>query len=53
MSYDDDDDDDDVEEILLLNKFFPDCRYMPWLRRYSPTKLWDGARMATFWRFFA
>jgi len=25
---------------------------MPWLRRYSPTKLCDGARMANFWRFF-
>jgi len=23
------------------------------LRRYSLTKLWDGAQMATFWRFFA
>ena len=40
-----------VEEILLLNKFFSDCRYMPQLRRYSPTNLWDGAQMATFWRF--
>ena len=37
-----------VEEILLLNKFFSDCRYVPWLRRYSPTKLWDGAQMAIF-----
>jgi len=36
-----------VEEILLLNKFFSDCRCMPYLRRYSPTKLCDGAR----WRF--
>ena len=42
-----------VEEISLLNKLFSDCRYMPYLRRYSPTKLWDGAQMATFWRFFA
>jgi len=41
-----------VEEILLLNKFFSDCRYMPQLRRYSPTKLWDGAQMAIFWRHF-
>ena len=35
-----------VEEILLLNKFFSDCRYVPQLRRNSPTKLWDGAQMA-------
>jgi len=36
-----------VEEILLLNKFFfSDCRYMPYWRRYSPTKLRDGAQMA-------
>ena len=42
-----------VEEILLLNKFFSDCRYVPWLRRYSPTNLWDGAQMVTFWQFFA
>ena len=37
-----------VEEILLLNKFFSDCRYMPYLRRYGPTKLCDGAKMAIF-----
>ena len=42
-----------VEEILLLNKFFSDCRYMPQLRRYSPTKLCDGAQMAIFGDFFA
>ena len=35
-----------VEDILLLNKFFSDCRYVPQLRRYSPTKLCDGAKMA-------
>ena len=40
-----------VEEILLLNKFFSDCRYVPSLRRYSPTKLWDGAQMAIFGDF--
>jgi len=34
-----------VGEILLLNSFFSDCRYMPWLGRYSPTKLRDGAQM--------
>jgi len=42
-----------VEEILLLNKFFSDCRYMPWLRRYSLIKLCDGAQMAIFGDFFA
>jgi len=42
-----------VEEILLLNKFFSDCRYMHSLRRYSPTKLWDGAQMAIFYVIFA
>jgi len=42
-----------VEDILLLNKFFFDCRYMPQLRRYCPTKLWDGAQMAIFCIIFA
>ena len=42
-----------VEEVLLINSFFSDCRYMPYLRRHSPTKLCDGAQMANFWRFFA
>ena len=41
-----------MEEASLSNKFFSDCRYMPQLRRYSPTKLCDGAQMANFWRFF-
>jgi len=41
-----------VEEILLLNKFFSDCRCMPYLRRYSPTKVCDGAQMAIFGYFF-
>jgi len=27
---------------------FSDCRYMPYLRRYSPTNLCDGAQMAIF-----
>jgi len=39
-----------------LTSFFSDCRYMPHLRRHSPTKLCDGAQMAifgVFWRFFA
>jgi len=34
----------------MFNKFFPDCRYMPQLRRYSPTKLCDGAKMTIFLR---
>jgi len=43
-----------MEEVLLLNEFFSDCRYVPYLRRYSPSKLcmwWrpDG----DFWRLFA
>jgi len=37
-----------VEEILLFNKFFSDCRYMPHLWRYSRTKLCNGAQMAIF-----
>jgi len=31
-----------VEEVLLLNKFFSDCR------RYGPTKWCDDAEMAIF-----
>ena len=30
----------------MINKFFSDYRHMPQLRRYSPTKLCDGAEMA-------
>ena len=37
-----------VEEILLFNKFFSDCRYMPYLRRFSLTKLCDGAQTVIF-----
>jgi len=40
-----------VEKILLFNKFFFDCRYMPYLRRYSPRKLCDGAQIAYFGDF--
>jgi len=40
-----------LEEILLLHKFFSDCRYVPQLRRYSPTNLCDGAQMAIFGEF--
>jgi len=40
-----------VRKTLLFNNF-SDCRYMPYLRRWSPTKLCDGAQMANFWRIF-
>jgi len=40
-----------VEKVLLFNEFFSDCRYMPYLRRYSLTNLCDGAQMVNFWRF--
>ena len=36
------------ERYRCLTSFFPDCRHMPQLRRYSPTKLCDGAKMAIF-----
>ena len=36
-----------------LTRFFSDCRYIPYLRRYSLTKLCDGAQMAIFGDFFA
>ena len=42
-----------VEDILLPNKFFSECRYVPQLRRYSPTELYDGAQMAIYGDFFA
>ena len=41
-----------LEDIFLLNKFFSDYGYVPWLRRYSLTKLCDGAQMAIFGDFF-
>jgi len=37
---------------MWRSKFFSDCRYVPWLRRYSPTKLCDGAQMGIFGDFF-
>ena len=40
-----------MEEILLFNKLFSHCRYVPSLQRYSVTNLCDGAQMANFWRF--
>ena len=42
-----------VEDISLLKSFFSDCRNVNYLRRYSPTKLCDGAQMAIFGDFFA
>ena len=42
-----------VEEILLFNRLFSDCRYMPYLRRESPTNLCHGAQMAIFGLSFA
>ena len=37
---------------ILVNNFFRlSILYVPYLRRYSPTKLWDDAQMANFWRF--
>jgi len=38
---------------IVVYQLFSDCRCMPYLRRYSPTKLCDGAQMAYFWRCFA
>jgi len=35
-----------VEEVWIFNKFLSNCPYMPQLRRHSPTKLFDGAKMA-------
>jgi len=34
----------------MLNKLFSNCRYMHQLRRYSPTNLCNGAKMAIFLR---
>jgi len=42
-----------VENILVLNNYFSDCRYVPLLRRYSPTKLCDDAEIGIFGNFFA
>jgi len=36
-----------------LTSFFSDCWYVPYLQRYSLTKLCNGAQMANFSRFFA
>jgi len=42
-----------VQEVLLLNKFFSDCRLRALFAKIQPDKLYDGAQMATFWQFFA
>ena len=42
-----------VEEILLFNSFFSDCRYVPQLRRYSPTNCAMVPRWRIFGNFFA
>jgi len=34
-----------VDEVSMFKKFFSDCRHMPQLRRYCPTKL---CKMAIF-----
>ena len=39
-----------VEEILLLNKFFSDCRYMPYTCEDSARQ---SCAMMPIWRFFA
>jgi len=39
-----------VDEILLFEQICSDCRYVPQLRRYSPTQLCDGAQMAMILR---
>jgi len=36
-----------------FNRFVSDCRYVPYLRRYSPTNLCDGAQMVISGDFFA
>jgi len=41
---------DDMRGRYRYLTIFSDCRYMPQLRRYSPTKLCDGAKMADFLR---
>ena len=37
-----------LEEILLHNKLFSDCQYVPYLWRYSPIKSCDGAQTVIF-----
>jgi len=44
---------EDMWRYWCLTRFFSDCQYMPQLRRYSRTNLWDGAEMAIFCVIFA
>ena len=39
---------DILRTYCCFTSFFSDCRYVPWLRRYSPTKLCDGTQIAIF-----
>jgi len=41
-----------VEEILLLNKFFSDCRYMPSLRRYRAGHIYSHPVVSSFFLSF-
>jgi len=41
----------DIWRTYCCLTIFSDCRYVPWLRRYSPTNLCDGAQMAIFGDF--
>jgi len=36
-----------------LTSFFSDYQFVPWLRRYNPTKLCNGAQVEIFGDFFA
>ena len=40
-----------VVVVVVVNKLFSDCQYVPYLRRYSPTKLCDAAQMENFGDF--
>ena len=42
-----------ISYAVFCLKSFSDCRYVPQLRRYSPTNLCDGAQMAIFCIIFA
>jgi len=41
-----------MEEVLLLKTLFSAGQYMPYLQRFSPTKLCNGVQMAIFLRRF-
>jgi len=42
-----------LEKVFLPNKFLFYCRHMPQLRRYSPTKLCNGAQTTIFCVIFS